>query len=61
MFTVADSALDELNTIGTNMDADEAPPSPTPSNKSSGLPFTVQDLSSDYTPQSTKVRIVNCF
>ena len=55
MFNVADSALDELNTMGNTMDTDDAPPSPTQSTKSGGLPFTVQDLSADYTPQSTKV------
>ena len=39
------------------MDTDESPPSPTLSVKSGGLPFTVQDVNSDYTPQSTKVRV----
>ena len=40
------------------MDMDESPPSPTLSVKSSGLPFTIQDVNSDYTPQSTKVGVL---
>ena len=41
------------------MDTDESPPSPTLSAKSSSLPFTVQDVNSDYTPQSTKVGLLH--
>ena len=40
------------------MDTDESPPSPTLSVKSSGLPVTVHDVNSDYTPQSTKVGLL---
>ena len=50
------SALNQLQEIGSTLE--DSPPSPTNSGKDEGLPFTLRDISSDYTPRSTKV---TCF
>ena len=58
MFCLLESAVSQLSSLENQMDTDESPPSPTLSVNSSGLPFTVQDVNSDYTPQSTKVGVL---